>query len=94
MSEKTQAIKALEEKKQKIDEYFADKNPALYGAVEIGGDAYDTTGLIVIRLDEHGLRLSDGGTSEDVSDKSVEEIIEIIEEWAQTLRDIKTEAEE
>jgi len=80
-------MKALEEKKSKVEEYLADKNPADYGAVRIGGDAYDTAGLIVIRLDKHGLCLSDGGKTEDVSDKSVEEIIDTIEEWAQTLRE-------
>lgn len=90
-------MKTLEEKKRDIDEYFADKDPADYGAIRIGpvgppgahviGRTYDTTSLIVIRLDENGLRLSDGNVSEDVSDKTIEEIIETIEDWAQTLRE-------
>lgn len=90
-------MKALEEKKRKVDVYFADKDPTDYGAKRIGpvgppgahviGETYETTNLIMIKLDDHGLRLSDGYTSEDVSDKSVEDIINTIEEWAQTLRD-------
>lgn len=77
----------LEEKKRQIDEYLSTKDPADYGAIPIGGDAYDTASLIVIRLDKHGLRLTDGGVTEDVSDKSVAEIIETIEDWAQNLRE-------